>query len=73
MQLKFSYSRRFYSKYFQLAMEMLDKINVKFGVGFDQGRGAAERLPIFLVMLGAEIRKHEDELSKEFETIGSLF
>ena len=41
-----------------------------FSVGLANEEGAVERLPIFLVLLGAEIRKYEDELYQEFETTG---
>ena len=41
-----------------------------FNVALDNKEGAVERLPIFLVLLGAEIRNYEDELYQEFEATG---
>lgn len=41
-----------------------------FSVGFDNEARAVERLPIFLVLLGAEIRNYEDELYSDFEATG---
>ena len=41
-----------------------------FSVGFDNEERAVERLPIFLVLLGAEIRNYEDELYRDFEATG---
>ena len=41
-----------------------------FSVALDNEEGAVERLPIFLVLLGAEIRNYEDELYQEFEATG---
>ena len=45
---------------------------MKYGflVGFDKEERAVERLPIFLVLLGAEIRNYEDELYRDFEATG---
>ena len=41
-----------------------------FSVALDNEEGAVERLPIFLVLLGAEIRNYEEELYQEFEATG---
>ena len=39
-------------------------------VAYDNEEGAVERLPIFLVLLGAEIRNYENELYEDFEATG---
>lgn len=69
MQLRFTCGRENRSEFFKYSLDILKASRMKYGfsVGFDNEERAVERLPIFLVLLGAEIRNYEDELYRDFE------
>merc|ERR1712048_1178430 len=52
--------------YFKLVLEIMNEMNVQFHASHPRDENVLQNVPIFLARMGADIKRYETELFKEF-------